>query len=255
MEEAPMTLTRRHALAIAGTAAAQALAGSARGVGPAVEAIGFDAFTIFDPRSVVPVVEAHFPGRGAALAMAWRTRQFEYCWLRTLEGRYADFWQITGDALETTCEEAKLDLPPAARDALMEAYRRLTPWPDAAAALKTMKAAGIRLAYVSNMTAAMLEANSKAAGIADLFDGLLSTDLVKAYKPDPRAYRMAETHFRLPREKIVFAAFGAWDAAGAKSFGLRTFWVNRLGVPAERLGAKPDAIGATLTELATYVAA
>jgi 2-haloacid dehalogenase len=64
---------------------------------------------------------------------------------------------------------------------------------------------------------------------------------------------MAETAFGLPREQIAFAAFGGWDAAGARSFGLNTFWVNRLDVPMEELGAQPDAAGRTLTELANYV--
>jgi 2-haloacid dehalogenase len=64
---------------------------------------------------------------------------------------------------------------------------------------------------------------------------------------------MAEMAFGLPRETIVFAAFAGWDAAGAKSFGLRTFWVNRFNAPLEELGVQPDASGETLVELANYV--
>ena len=109
-----------------------------------------------------------------------------------------------------------------------------------------MRQAGIRLAYVSNLTPKMLTVMSQSAGISDLFEHILSTDRVKAYKPDPRAYQMAEVVFNLPRESIVFAAFGGWDAAGAKSFGLNTFWVNQVNAPLEELGVKPDAIGRTL---------
>ena len=249
-----MPLSRRRALAMAGIAAASALgAARARGAELQVEAVGFDAFTIFDPRSTIAVVEEAFPGRGAELSAAWRTRQFEYCWLRTLNGNYVDFWQVTGDALDYAFEAAKIDLRPAMRARLMEAYLRLELWPDAAHALNAMADAGVRLAYVSNMTATMLEANTRNAGLDGLFDGMLSTDAVQAYKPDPRAYRMAESFLRLPREKIVFAAFGGWDAAGARSFGLDTYWVNRLDAPIEKLGVKPNAIGATLADLARYV--
>jgi 2-haloacid dehalogenase len=99
----------------------------------------------------------------------------------------------------------------------------------------------------------MLLTISRNAGIADWFEYYLTTDRVKAFKPDPRAYKMAEDTFKLRREKIVFAAFGGWDAAGAKSFGLNTFWVNPLGVPVEELGEAPDRVGSTLTELARYV--
>ena len=59
--------------------------------------------------------------------------------------------------------------------------------------------------------------------------------------------------FRLAREEILFAAFGGWDAAGAKGFGYPTFWVNRLGLPAEELGVVPDAVGGSLTDLVTFV--
>jgi 2-haloacid dehalogenase len=245
-----LVLSRREALVAAGAMAVQGSA--AFSAERWVQGVAFDAFTIFDPRSVVPTVEAAAPGRGAALTAAWRTRQFEYGWLRTLTGSYVDFWQITGDALDYAFEAEKIALPPAPRARIMEAHLRLDPWPDAAAALKAMAGAGLRLAYLTNWTQAMLEANTKAAGLTGLFEVMLSTDSVKAYKPDPRAYAMAEATLRIPRDKIVFAAFGGWDAAGGKAFGLDTFWVNRLGAPVERLGVQPDAVGVTLTELAHY---
>lgn len=116
-----------------------------------------------------------------------------------------------------------------------------------------MRDAGIRLAYLSNLTVPMLKANSEAAGILPLFEHLLSTDRVQAYKPDPRAYHMGEAAFHLPKQAVLFAAFGGWDAAGAKSYGLKTFWVNRFGVPQEELGVSPDGTGQTLTDLADFV--
>ena len=101
----------------------------------------------------------------------------------------------------------------------------------------------------------MLETISRNAGISELFEHSLSSDRVRAYKSDPRAYRMAEEAFRLPREAIVFAARGGWDAAGAKSFGLDTFWVNRVNQVQENLGVEADAVGGKLTDLADYVMA
>lgn len=220
-----------------------------------IQAVGFDGFTIFDPNSITKTIEDRFPGRGAQLSGLWRTRQFEYCWLRTLNGTYADFWQVSDDALEWAFKTAQLELVPAVKADLMNALLELKPFPDSVAALQAMRAAGIRLAYVSNLTPKMLEVISHNAGITELFEHSLSTDRVRAYKSDPRAYRMAEEAFRLPREAIVFAAFGGWDAAGAKSFGLNTFWVNRFNAAQERLGVEPDAVGARLTDLANYVLA
>ena len=255
-----MKTTRRAFLANAGTAiAVQAVvtgsdsSAAAQKTGNRFKAVAFDAFTIFDPRSVVAAVEESVPGRGDELSATWRTRQFEYCWLRTLNRTYVDFWRVTEEALVFAFKAARIDLRPDVRARLMEAWLRLRPWPDSVAALKTMRDADIRLAYVANFTPEMLKVNTENAGAAGLFEHLLSTDAVRAFKPDPRAYHMAETAFRLPRERIAFAAFGGWDAAGAKSFGLDTFWVNRLDAPLEELGAKPDAVGRTLTELANYV--
>ncbi|WP_374544526.1 haloacid dehalogenase type II [Rhodoblastus sp.] len=251
------TISRRRLLAQAGSAVA--VAGILGDVAPArarserVLAVAFDAFTIFDPRSPAAAVEECFPGRGKEIFSTWRSRQFEYCWLRTLNRDYADFRQVTEEALIFACKSAKVELDASARAKLMDAAFAFKPWPDSVAALRSMRNSGKRLAYVSNLTPEILARLSDAAGITDLFEHRLSTDLVKAYKPDPRAYQMAETAFGLPRDKIVFAAFGGWDAAGAKAFGLTTFWVNRLDAPLEELGVRPDAIGADLVELAKFV--
>lgn len=258
----PKTATRRDVLMIASataavSATAQALGATAFAQTTAgkIKAIAFDAFTIFDPRSVDAVIEEVFPGKGNQLATAWRVRIFEYCWLRTLNRTYVDFWQVLDDALTFAFKSTKMELKPEARDKFMNAFLQLKVWPDTIEALKAMRQANIRLAYLSNLTPKMLTTVSQNAGIADLFEHILSTDRVKAYKSDPRAYQMAETAFQLRRENIVFAAFGGWDAAGAKSFGLNTFWVNRVNAPLEELGVKPDAIGSTLADLAQYVIA
>jgi 2-haloacid dehalogenase len=211
----PKTTTRRELLMITGAAVATGGAAQALGtdafaqtVVGKIKAIGFDAFTIFNPLSVDAAIDEIVPGKGSQLATAWRTRIFEYCWLRTLNQTYVDFWHILDDALVFTFKAAKIELKPDARDKFMDTFLHLKPWLDSVEALKSMRQAGIRLAYVSNLTPKMLMVNSESAGISDLFEHILSTDRVKAYKPDPRAYQMAEIVFNLPRENIVFVAFG-----------------------------------------------
>jgi 2-haloacid dehalogenase len=222
---------------------------------PRFKAIAFDAFPIFDPRPVFGLAETLFPGKGADLSNAWRTRQFEYQWLRALSGQYADFWQTTEDGLVFAAKLLQLELTPDKRAQLMQAYLRLKAWPDVLSALSALKEAGIRLAFLSNMTAKMLDAGIKNAGLDGVFEHVLSTDQVRAYKPDPRAYQMAIHAFKLQREEILFAAFAGWDAAGAKWFGYPTFWVNRLNLPVEELGVTPDAMGRDLTALVNFVKA
>ncbi len=222
---------------------------------PAIRALAFDAFPIFDPRPVFALCEQLFPGMGTRLSETWRTRQFEYQWLRALSGHYADFWQATDDALVFSCELLKLDLTPEKRQQLMAAYLDLKVWPDVPAALQTLKSAGLRLGILSNATPRILDAGIRNSALGDLFERVISTDAIKTYKPDPRAYRMAIDAFGLEREEILFVPFAGWDAAGAKSFGYTTFWVNRLNMPAEQLGEKADAAGRTLTDLVRFMQA
>ncbi len=219
---------------------------------PKYRAVAFDGFPIFDPRPIFALAEVLFPGKGAELGNTWRTRQFEYTWLRTLEQRYVDFRRVTEDALVFATKSLKLELTSEARERLMGAYFKLKAWPDVLPALTTLQNAGIRLGFLTNLTTEMLNANITSAGLDGYFEKLLSTDQVREFKPAPRAYQMGVDAFKLPKEEIVFCAFGGWDAAGAKSFGYPTFWVNRLGTPVEELGDPPDGIGG-MAELVKFV--
>ena len=217
-----------------------------------MQAVAFDAFPIFDPRPVSALAEELFPGKGTELNQAWRTRQFEYTWLRTVAGRYEDFWRVTEDALVFAAKSLKLELDARKRARLMNAYLDLRAWPDAPQALKSLKAAGIRLAFLSNFTERMLEAGIKNSGLEGMFEHVRSTDAVKEFKPSPRAYQMAVDAFGLRPEAIAFAAFAGWDAAGAKWFGFPTVWVNRLHSPAEELSATPDLMCNDLSGLVAF---
>jgi 2-haloacid dehalogenase len=217
------------------------------------KAILFDAFVLFDPRSVVAIAEQLFPGKGTELCNVWRTRQFEYSWLRSLTNQYVDFWQITQESLAFAAMMNKLALSQENRDQLMQAFLEIKPYSDAASELKSFKNSGIKLGFLSNLTPRMIEANVKHSNLSGLFDYSLSTDAVKSYKPDPRAYQMGMDATKFRKEEIVFAAFGGWDAAGAKWFGYPTFWVNRWNVPSEQLGVSPDGIGSNLADLAKFV--
>jgi 2-haloacid dehalogenase len=219
---------------------------------PRIKAIAFDGFPIIDPRPVVARAESLFPGKGVALGNAWRTRQFEYTWLRTLGGKYADFWQVSEAALVFAAKALKLEMSADQRDQLMQTYLTLKAWPDVAPALRQLKAAGIRMAFLSNFTAGMLDAAIRNSGLEGLLEPHLSTDRVRAFKPDPRAYQMGLDSFAMTKEEIAFAAFAGWDVAGAKWFGYPTFWVNRLNAPVEELGVLPDATGTTLADLVRF---
>jgi 2-haloacid dehalogenase len=228
----------------------RAIANPASSSGGKISAVAFDGFAVFDPQPVLALVNELYPEKGAALDALWHNRQFEYTWLRSMSRRYADFRQVTDDALIFAARAIGVDLTAEKHAQLLGAYLNLRCWPDVPEALRSLKKAGVRTAFLSNLTAVMLEAGIRNSGLDGLFDYVLSTDRVQAYKPDPRAYRMGLYAFGLKREQILFAAFAGWDAAGAKSFGYPTFWANRQNRPMEELGGyAADIVRQDLVEL------
>ena len=220
---------------------------------PRFKAVAFDYFVIFDPSSIVPAVEREFPGRGKEITREWQRKQFDYAFLRSITGRYLDFYAVTGDALDYTAQSLKLPMSSDQRERLLKAYLTLKPWPDTVDALKKLRAAGVRIITIANFSPLMLRSNADNSGITDLFDELLSTDANQTYKPDPRAYQLGLDRLHLKKDEVVFAAFGGWDAYGAKSFGMPTYWVNRFGLPVEELGLKPDATSTGIDGLVEFV--
>ena len=220
---------------------------------PRFKAVAFDYFVLFNPDSVVDDVERIFPGKGREFTNIWRTRQFEYTWLRSIINRYADFFAVTEDALVYATNAMKLELTAQQRRDLLEAYLHLTPWPDTANALRRLRKSGVRVIALANFSPSMLRTNAEHAGLIDLFDAFVSTDANHTYKPDPRAYRLGTNRLHLAKQDMLFAAFGGWDAAGAKSFGYPTVWINRFNQPVEELGDRPDQTFTDLNGLLDFV--
>jgi 2-haloacid dehalogenase len=247
-----MNIARRRLLALT-VSALSAPRLLAQPKAPRWHAVAIDGLVVFDTRHVQRVAEERFPGFGAALATAWRSRQFEYQWLRTTGEQYADFLSVTNDSLEFAARSLGLELSADARAALMDVYAALDVWPDAGPALHALRESGMQLAFLSNMTAAMLNDGIARAGLGGLFDYVLSTDAVRAFKPAPRAYALGPSALRVPKESVLFVASAGWDAAGASWFGYPTYWVNRNSAPHESLGTHPDGTGSDLSSLAQYV--
>lgn len=220
---------------------------------PRFKAVAFDYFVIFDPNSILPAVEAVVPGRALEFVQAWRSKQFEYGFLREITHQHADFFDVTGDALDFTAAAMRVRLNEEERRRLLDAYLNLKPWSDATPALQRLKAAGVRIITIANFSTVMLRANADHAGITQYFDQLLSTERNQTYKPSAEAYALGMKELGLKKDEIVFAAFGGWDAYGAKAFGYPTYWVNRFQLPAERLDSKADGVSHDMSGLLRFV--
>jgi 2-haloacid dehalogenase len=216
-----------------------------------VDAVAFDLYGTLLEVASVGRAAAEVTAEPAALVDLWRQKQLEYTWLRSLMGRYQDFWATTGDALDYAIDRLGIVVDDPARARLLGAWLDVRPYPEVPEALAAL--APRRLAVLSNGNPAMLEAGLAAAALRDRFDHVLSVDDLGVYKPHPSVYELALKAFGLPAERILFVSSNAWDAAGARSFGLPVAWVNRASAPLERLGAPPDLVVPDLAALADAV--
>lgn len=206
-----------------------------------IRACVFDAYgTLFDFNSAVMRCRDDIGESAERLSEIWRTKQLQYTWLRSLMGKHADFWQVTGDALDYSLAAVGIDNP-ALRDKLMALYRELDTFPEVTTVLDQLKSAGMRTAILSNGAPDMLNAAVEAAGLTGLLDAALSVEDVGVFKPDPRVYQLAVDKLGVEASDICFMSSNAWDAVGAATFGFRVAWVNRYKQPAERLTADADA--------------
>ena len=186
-----MTVPRRGLLQAGLSLAVDLIAAPSWAAGPPrFRAIAFDAFPVFDPRPIATLAEMLFAGLGPELISLWRTRQFEYTWLRTAAGSYTDFMRVTEDSLVYAAKALKVELRGEQRDRLLASYLELRTWPDATPVLHNLRAAGIRLAFLSNFTPSMLHGSIKTSNLDGVFEHIISTDQARMYKPAPQAYQL-----------------------------------------------------------------
>ncbi len=214
-----------------------------------IRACVFDAYgTLFDFASAAAGCRDVLGDRTGPLTTLWRDKQLQYTWLRAVQGRHADFWQVTGDALDYALDTLGI-AEAGLRERLMGLYRRLGTFPEVPETLRRLKERGFTTAILSNGTPDMLASAVDHAGIGPLLDAVLSVEEAGVYKPDPRVYRLAVERLGVPAGAIAFQSSNSWDAHAASAFGMRVVWCNRYGQRRERLPGMPDHEIRTLAEL------
>ena len=200
---------------------------------PRVRAAVFDAYgTLLDVHAAVARHAPRLGDKAAPVSALWRAKQVEWSWILSATGAYEPFWSLTGKALDhALAVHGVADAP--LRAALLEAYRALGAFPDAAPALAALRGQGLATAILSNGSPEMLDAAGAAAGLDPLLDAVLSVHPLRCFKPDARVYALATARFGCTPGEIAFISSNAWDAYAAARFGFRVFWVNRAAGPVE----------------------
>jgi 2-haloacid dehalogenase len=218
-----------------------------------VKACVFDAYgTLFDFAAAAKGCQDLLGDDIDRLTGLWREKQLQYTWLRAVQGRHEDFWQVTGDALDFALETLGIDKP-GLRERLMTLYLTLEAFPEVPAVLKRLKQAGLRTAILSNGSPKMLDAVVESANLVGLIDAVLSVEEVGVYKPHPKVYQLAVDRLRVPALAIAFQSSNAWDAYAASAFGMQVVWCNRYSQRRDRLPGRPDREVRSLTELPSLI--
>lgn len=213
--------------------------------------IGFDVYgTLVDPLGMDAPLREHVGDLAERFAATWRERQIDWTFRRALMGRYVDFDVVTRDAFRVTAATLGVDLR-TAEAGLLDVYRRLPAFADAAEGLIRLGEAGHRLVAFSNGVGATLRGLLTHARLMPPLSDVVSVDEVKTYKPSPVVYQLLVARGGLSADRTWLVSSNAWDVLGAKSAGLRAAWVRRSSRAQWDGGgiAEPDLVVATLGEL------
>ena len=217
----------------------------------------FDAYgTLFDVAAAARQAAAEPGGEKLAqiwpqLAEDWRAKQLQYSWLRAVTGEHTDFWRVTQDGLDWALELRGLSDDSALRERLLSLYWQLQAYPEVPQMLRRLKAAGINTAILSNGSPDMLQGAVQSANLAEVLDDVLSVESVGVFKPAPQVYDIVLQRFGVAKHHVLFVSSNGWDAAAAASYGFVTAWVNRAGLPIDRLPGQPNHVLQDLTDIPT----
>jgi len=213
-----------------------------------IKAIIFDAYgTLFDVNSAAEKCKDKIGAKWEGFANFWRTTQLEYTWLRSLMGRYKDFWQITEDSLDKSMKTFKIDA--SMKNELLNLYKVLSPYKEVSETLKKLKVKNFKLAILSNGTPSLLKELVESNNLDDLFDDLFSVEEVAIYKPNSKVYDLPIKKYKIKNNEVAFLSANTWDVSGGGNYGFHSIWVNRNNNIFDNLDYKPTHQVKDLSEL------
>ena len=190
--------------------------------------LAFDVYgTLIDTHGGVVKLQEFIGDKAEKFSRVWREKQLEYSFRRGLMRTYENFGVCTSQALDYANDSLDAGLSEHQKAALLTEYRSLPAFNDVQESLARLKADGHSLYAFSNGTADAIETLLLAAGIRDLFDGVVSVDDCQTFKPNPDVYEhLLNTTATSARETWLISS-NPFDVIGAVSSGLRGVWVRR----------------------------
>jgi 2-haloacid dehalogenase len=217
--------------------------------------LGFDVYgTLVDPFGMERHLGTLFGDRGSAIAALWRQKQLEYSFRRGLMRCYEDFDACIDRALTLAAKTCKVELSDAARRQLLTDYLNLPVFSDVLPALQTLKALGFRLLAFSNGVEKSVRGLLDNGGVLSYFEGVVSADGIKTFKPNPDVYAYLVSRGGCSREETWLISSNPFDVIGAKATHLKAAWVKRNPEAVfDPWEFEPDTVVGDLTALATVL--
>ena len=189
--------------------------------------LAFDVYgTLVDPCGMAKYLTHDLGPKAAEFANFWREKQLEYSFRRGLMRNYADFSICTGDALNFACRRFNAAISPERRSELLRLYQYLPRFDDVTPALYSLRAT-FRLFAFSNGKRREIDAVLSNANILDYFEGIITADDARSFKPDPAVYSYARRATGAWSSPFWLVSSNPWDVIGARSAGLASAWVRR----------------------------
>jgi 2-haloacid dehalogenase len=214
--------------------------------------IAFDVYgTLVNPLAIAEHLKSLAGDAAVRFAELWRTKQLEYSFRRGLMHAYQPFSICTSEALLYTEKALGIALGEDSRAHLMQQYKQLPPFPDAAPGLTSLKRAGYLLAAFSNGEADVIRGVLDNANLLHLLDDIVSADEIKTFKPDPAIYAHAARRVGQSVNNLWLVSSNPFDIIGAKIAGLRTAWIRRdPRTVFDPWGIEPDLVMSGLDQIA-----
>jgi len=190
--------------------------------------LAFDIYgTIINTSGVYNTLKKIVPNQTTIFMNTWRNKQLEYSFRRGLMNRYVDFSICTKEALDYSCDSLGVDLNIEQRETLMNSYKMLPAFDDVKRSLEELKAKDHRIFAFSNGSEKAIIQLLENAAIINLFDGIVSVESQKTFKPNPKVYAYFNTASQSSKSDSWLISGNSFDVIGAASYGMNTAWVQR----------------------------
>jgi 2-haloacid dehalogenase len=225
-----------------------------------VRALTFDLFgTILDlGGNLTPFIakflnERKSSASPAAVWAEWRYRQrIEQYQDNIVAMGHSGYLPVARRAGLYVLRQFGIDPSAAEMDRLMRAWQQLEPFDDVLPALHRLKTR-YKLVALSNGERSYLD-HLVANRIGWAFDGVISVEVVGAFKPHPGVYRQGAAITGLEVGQCMMVSANSFDVMGARMCGMRGAFVNRYDLPFEDTPFQPDLTVADFTALADALA-